>query len=109
MLARVVFFLLLSVTTFLFLWQFPATGAKSLPYLDKLVHFTIFFVLAITFHKAFKLSAKVSLLFLACYGLLIEVAQFYAPGRGADFYDWLADGAGVIAYFACDHLRKKSR
>lgn len=107
MLARVLFFVLLSITTFLFLWQFPSTGAQSIPHLDKLVHFVIFFVLALTFHRAFALSAKLSLLFLACYGLMIEVAQSYAPGRGADVYDWLADASGVIAYFAWHHLREK--
>ncbi|MCK7459502.1 VanZ family protein [Idiomarina aminovorans] len=107
MLARVIFFVLLSIATFLFLWQFPGSGAPGIPYLDKLVHFVIFFVLALTFHRAFALSAKLSLLFLACYGLLIEVAQAYAPGRGADVYDWLADASGVIAYFIWHHLRKK--
>ena len=73
MLARVLFFILLTVTTVLFLWQFPTTGAQSIPYLDKAVHFGIFFVLAMTFHKAFALSARLSLLFLACYGLGILV------------------------------------
>ena len=109
MLARLLFFLLLSIATVLFLWQFPNTGAQSIPYLDKLVHFGIFFVLAMTFHRAFALSAKLSLLFLACYGLAIEIAQSYAPGRGADVYDWVADAFGVIAYFALHHIRKKSR
>lgn len=109
MLARAVFFIVLSITTFLFLWQFPATGAQSVPYLDKLVHFVIFFVLALTFHRAFALSAGLSLLFLVCYGLLIEIAQTYAPGRGADVYDWIADASGVIAYFTWHHIRKKSR
>jgi VanZ family protein len=109
MLARVLFFILLTVTTVLFLWQFPTTGAQSIPYLDKAVHFGIFFVLAMTFHKAFALSARLSLLFLACYGLAIEVAQSYAPGRGADVYDWIADGCGVIAYFGLHHVLKKSR
>lgn len=107
MLARVLFFVVLSIATFLFLWQFPSTGAQGIPHLDKLVHFGIFFVLALTFHRAFALSAKLSLLFLACYGLLIEVAQSYAPGRGADVYDWLADASGVIAYFIWHYLREK--
>lgn len=109
MLARALFFVALSIATFLFLWQFPSTGAHSIPHLDKLVHVGIFFVLALTFHRAFSLSAKLSLLILACYGLLIEIAQSYAPGRSGDVYDWLADACGVIAYFIWHHLRKKSR
>lgn len=109
MLARALFCLLLTGVTVLFLWQFPATGAQSIPYVDKAVHFGIFFVLAMTFHKAFALSAKLSLLFLACYGLAIEVAQAYAPGRGADIYDWIADACGVVAYFALAHLRAQSQ
>jgi len=110
MLARVLFFIVLSTATFLFLWQFPSTGAQRIPHLDKLVHFGIFFVLAFTFHRAFLLSAKFSLLILACYGLLIELAQAYSPGRSADVYDWLADASGVVVYFILHHLiRKKSR
>ncbi|AAV82964.1 VanZ family protein [Idiomarina loihiensis] len=110
MLARALFFVVLSTATFLFLWQFPSTGAQSIPHLDKLVHFGIFFVLALTFHRAFALSAKLSLLILVCYGFLIEIAQSYAPGRSADVYDWLADASGVVAYFILHHLlSKKSR
>jgi len=41
--------------------------------------------------------------------LAIEVAQSYAPGRGADVYDWIADACGVIAYFGLHHVLKKSR
>lgn len=110
MLARALFFVVLSTATFLFLWQFPSTGAQSIPHLDKLVHFGIFFVLALTFHRAFALSVKLSLLILVCYGFLIEIAQSYAPGRSADVYDWLADASGVVAYFILHHLlSKKSR
>jgi VanZ family protein len=107
MLARALFFVVLSTATFLFLWQFPSTGAQSIPHLDKLVHFGIFFVLALTFHRAFALSAKLSLLILVCYGFLIEIAQSYAPGRSADVYDWLADASGVVAYFILHHLLSK--
>ena len=98
--ARIAFIALLIGATIAFFWQVPSTGASRIPYIDKYVHFGVFFLLSFTLHQAFSLSARASFLWLGLYGLFIEVAQSYIPGRGSDVYDWLADSAGVLGYFA---------
>ncbi|MAK72395.1 MAG: hypothetical protein CMF12_05820 [Idiomarina sp.] len=108
-LARLAFIGLLIAATVAFFVQVPTTGASKIPYFDKYVHVGVFFLLSFTLHQAFALSGRVSFLLLGLYGLLIEIGQNYIPGRGSDFYDWLADAAGVIAYFSLVLLFKQRK
>ncbi|PYE33866.1 VanZ like protein [Idiomarina fontislapidosi] len=108
--ARAIFLSLLVAITFAFLWQVPSHEAsRMLPHADKWVHFTAFFLLSFTLHKAFDLSGKVAIALLLIYGCAIEVIQYYIPGRGSDVMDWLADAAGVVAYFSLLWIFRKRR
>lgn len=107
--AKLVFVCLLIAATVAFFVQVPSSGASTLPHIDKLVHFAVFFLLSLTLNKAFSLSVSTSFILLVLYGLLIEVGQHYVPGRGSDLYDWLADSAGVLTYFLWVYVRNKTK
>ena len=110
MFARAIFLSLLIVITIAFLWQFPSHEAsRMIPHADKWVHFSAFFLLSVTLHKAFDLSGKLASSLPLIYGCAIEVIQYYIPGRGSDVMDWLADAAGVTAYFTLLWLYRKRR
>ena len=100
MFARAIFLSLLIVITIAFLWQFPSHEAsRMIPHADKWVHFSAFFLLSVTLHKAFDLSGKLASSLLLIYGCAIEVIQYYIPGRGSDVMDWLADAAETVKNF----------
>ena len=67
--------------------------------LDKLAHFLIFLVLSWLFFKGFRLVFWKLFLLLAVYGALIDVVQEYFTRRHGDFWDWLADIAGILAFY----------
>jgi len=72
----------------------------SLAVNDKLEHFVAYAGLAFvpTLHEtAIKFGA--SLAFVAIMGVLLELGQLFVPGRTCDFYDALADGAGILVGF----------
>ena len=77
----------------------------SLPGLDKVVHWGIFFGGALFFTAALRRTVVyswrsvilVSIGALALFGVVDEVHQLYTPGRtGADPYDWIADCLGAM-------------
>ncbi|OCW97677.1 VanZ family protein [Alishewanella sp. HH-ZS] len=67
--------------------------------LDKLAHFLIFVVLSWLFFKGFRLVFWKLFLLLALYGALIEVVQEHFTRRHGDIWDWLADIAGILAFY----------
>ena len=77
---------------------------------DKLVHATVYFVLALTYLYALSLPNKpvLALLLAVAYGLSDEIHQLAIPGRTFEWLDLMADtmGAflGCLLYF---HYRRK--
>ena len=65
---------------------------------DKLAHFLVFGVL--TFWTIFIWSDNKNiiwvLVFLSVYGIAIECAQYFVPGRFFSLLDWFADVFGVV-------------
>lgn len=90
----------------MFFWHSPPSGGVSLPHLDKVVHFILFFVVAASMHYAFRLPYGLAMIILALYGISIEFIQHHIPGRGADLWDVVADIAGATAFFVCFHTYK---
>jgi VanZ family protein len=95
--------------TFSSLYSFEGGGLRmfNIPYADKIVHFTFYFVAAVlgslffvetkeekpTFNKYLKILA-ISLIF---FGIIIEVIQeTMTINRSGDVFDALANGTGVI-------------
>lgn len=93
----------------MFFWHSPPSGGVSIQHLDKVVHFSLFFVVAASMHYAFRLPYWVAMIILAVYGISIEFIQHYIPGRGADVWDLVADIAGAAAFYLCFHTYKVRR
>lgn len=77
----------------------------NLPYIDKIIHFTVYAILAILFFRAlgtqrFKenitMVIMLSILSSCLCGLSDEVHQYFVPHRDADLMDFLADVGGSI-------------
>ncbi len=82
----------------------PQAGWMAVLSIDKLVHATIFFILAIliilaAFSRHLSYRVTMVLLFLAvCYGILLEVLQAALfSERSTEVFDMLANSAGVVA------------
>jgi len=76
----------------------------KIPYIDKLVHFGMYFfmmsVIIIEHRRNLRSSFNLFLMALIplSYGILIELLQMTLTStRTGDFYDAIADAAGVIA------------
>ena len=72
------------------------------PHLDKLIHFTIFFLLGFFFRVRFpKVSLLYYFLILGSYALLTEILQDTMNwGRSLEFLDAVADTLGLsLAYY----------
>ena len=73
----------------------------EIPYFDKFLHFSIFLFLAWLMDRSTEESIfhnKSYIYFLIVYAVGIEVMQFFIPYRSAEFYDLVADLAGMLVY-----------
>jgi hypothetical protein len=85
--------------------RIPDIG-PDIPHIDKGVHFILFGVLAVFFHRAFgtlavfdgrsRLRIWAAILTAVLYGLSDEFHQYFVPYRTADLADALADAVGAI-------------
>ena len=83
-----------------FLSTLPLPEQKTqVPSLDKIIHMLIYFFMAIlalrSFRKLNNPLAK-SFLYTFCFGLIIELVQYFIPYRGFDLYDILANSLGLF-------------
>ena len=91
-------FLVLSLLSYLHLMQPPSIDL-TLTLVDKLSHFFMFFFTMMWFMYVSKkwLVTAVSLIFLA---LVLEWIQMnYIINRSFDWFDWIADGIGIVLCF----------
>ncbi|HIN13506.1 MAG TPA: hypothetical protein EYM72_04410 [Gammaproteobacteria bacterium] len=89
-------FLILSLVSYLHFMQPPSLDVISFTLLDKLAHFLMFFFTMMWFMYITRkwLVAAVSLLLLA---LVLEWIQMnYIINRSFDWFDWIADGIGIV-------------
>ena len=92
-------FLILSLVSYLHFMQPPSLDVISFTQVDKLAHFLMFFFTMMWFMYVSKkrLVSAVSLLLLA---LVLEWIQMnYIINRSFDWFDWIADGAGIVLCF----------
>ncbi len=76
----------------------PASGQPGLPYVDKVVHFVLFFILSVAavFNFGFQ-NIKMIIFSLVVYMIAAEFIQyFFIPGRSAEFLDVVAGGLGLL-------------
>ena len=92
-------FLILSLVSYLHFMQPPSLDVISFTQVDKLAHFLMFFITMMLFMYVSKkwLVSAVSLLLLA---LVLEWIQMnYIINRSFDWFDWIADGIGIVLCF----------
>ena len=92
-------FLILSLVSYLHFMQPPSLDVISFTLVDKLAHFLMFFFTMMWFMYVSKkwLVTAVSLLLLA---LVLEWIQMnYIINRSFDWFDWIADGIGIVLCF----------
>lgn len=106
--ARLIFIFTFAVVSFALLTQSPPkpTGL-SFEHADKVAHFTVFFVLTLTMHLAFRPRVWLGLLLMLGYGVLVEAIQHQVPGRGAEALDVVADMVGAITSYGFWWLSKR--
>ena len=80
----------------------PVKPFLNIPHFDKLVHFSLFFGLCMLLFRPFKkLNSKYYLLAPAIsisLGLILETSQHLITiTRSSDFYDFLANTAGIAS------------
>ena len=86
--------------------SYPSTEhIPDWPYIDKMLHFAAYVLLAALFLRAFKttriknnlkLVLILSILLSSLYGVSDEIHQYFIPYRNADLLDVLADLFGSI-------------
>lgn len=65
--------------------------------IDKLVHFTIFGLLATTVVRCPGVRRyRNAIIAVSLFGIADEFRQSFTPGRYVEFADWLADTAGAL-------------
>ena len=92
-------FLILSLVSYLHFMQPPSLDVISFTLADKLAHFLMFFFTMMWFMYVSKkwLVTAVALLLLA---LVLELIQMnYIINRSFDWFDWIADGIGIVLCF----------
>ncbi len=85
----------------------PPGGMAPFNHFDKLVHFVLYFIMALLWVRVFKgqrrrrFGTRPKRVFLKAlvltffYGLFIELAQSFVPVREASFFDAAANGLGA--------------
>ena len=72
-------------------------AAPGIPGIDKVVHFSIYGLLAtlVVRLRTGRRAALLSILIVSLYGITDEWHQSFTPGRSVEVADWLADTLGA--------------
>lgn len=86
---------------------------------DKIIHFLIYIVFAVTVHRGIRNQQRFPLLaqhhwiatvvIVSVYGASDEFHQYFVPNRSCSVYDWGADSLGAVVYVAGSWLQTKLR
>ena len=88
--------------------QLPKASLFTIPHFDKMVHFTLYFILASVwliddFKKRLEFNKKILFLIVlssVAYGVIMEIVQkVIVQNRDGDFFDALANAMGVAIAF----------
>ena len=94
------------VIVYLLIIYSPKLGLpSSFPFLDKVVHFILFFIQSIFITNTIyeyrnrnnRILLIVSIIFLLLLGVIIEIQQIYLPYRTFDIMDLISNFVGVFS------------
>ena len=97
-----VWLLLICYGLFLPANELPVKSLLKIPHFDKMVHFSLFFVLCLLFFRPFKSLQLKPYVFAplvsVAIGALLELVQHsITSSRNSDIYDFLANFSGILA------------
>ena len=99
----------------LIIYSHKESSTISFPFLDKVVHFILFFIQSIlitnTLYEYSDRNNRIilieSIIFLLLFGLIIEIQQIYLPYRTFEIMDLIANFLGVLSgSFVVIYFRK---
>lgn len=76
---------------------------------DKLNHLAAFAVLYLLIEVVYKKGFGKNFVVLMCFGILIEVVQYFIPSRDFTLLDIIANGVGIIVGYCFFLLYKRYR
>jgi VanZ family protein len=81
----------------------PAGGVPLGEKWDKIAHFGAYFITSLLFYYAFRTRFKqtdiYAVFFAFGYGVILELAQLFVPGRVCSLKDLVANFSGVLFFF----------
>ncbi|KMT66466.1 VanZ family protein [Catenovulum maritimum] len=86
-------------TSFLFFKPINIEGTQLFPHFDKLAHCLVFLSLSFLVELCINNNHKQKIVYLACYGALVEIIQGSFFNREMSFLDWLADILGIVIFY----------
>ena len=100
------FYILFLISLYLFFAPFEDDGPKIFPHLDKIMHFSIFFLMTILL-IAGRLKKNYAVIFCILYSLFIEIIQTFLNYRTGSIFDFVSDILGMtFAIFFIFFLEK---
>ena len=101
------FYILFLISLYLFFAPLKDDGPEIFPHLDKIGHFSIFFLMTVSLIFG-KLKKNYAIIFCTFYAFFIEIIQIFLSYRTGDFFDFLSDILGTtIAIFFIFFLEKR--
>ena len=88
------FYILFLISLYLFFAPFKDDGPEIFPHLDKIAHFSIFFLMTI-FLIFGRLNRNYALIFCILYALFTEIVQTFLNYRTGSIFDFISDILGV--------------
>jgi VanZ family protein len=86
----------------------PAGGVALGEKWDKIAHFGAYFITSLlfyyTFRSRFERADIYAVFFAFGYGVILELAQLFVPGRICSFKDLVANFSGVLFFFVLYRL-----
>ena len=103
------FYILFLISLYLFFAPFDDDGPEIFPHSDKIVHFSIFFLMTI-FLVVGRLNRNYALIFCILYALVTEIVQTFLNYRTGSIFDFLSDILGItFAIFFIFFLEKRAK
>ena len=99
----------------LIIYSHKESSTISFPFLDKVVHFILFFIQSILITNTIyeysdrnnRIILIASIIFLLLFGLIIEIQQIYLPYRTFEIMDLIPNFLGVLSgSFVVIYFRK---
>ena len=99
----------------LIIYSHKESSTISFPFLDKVVHFILFFIQSILITNTLyeysdrnnRIILIASIILLLLFGLIIEIQQIYLPYRTFEIMDFIANFLGVLSgSFVVIYFRK---